>query len=89
MKKLLLATLFTGFALSAQAQDLPKECKEYLEYVKTVAETKKNGPSKAEIEETFKGAQAELADAMKQNGEKAVAAGCAEMLKMLKEMSSK
>ncbi|MGX2956150.1 hypothetical protein ACWIYZ_03540 [Ursidibacter arcticus] len=89
MKKLLLATLFAGFALSAQAQDIPKECKEYLEYMKTTVEAKKNGPSKAEIEKTFKGAQEELAAAVKQNGEKAVAAGCVEMLNMLKEMNSK
>ncbi len=89
MKKLLLATLFASFALSAQAQDIPKECKEYLEYMKTTVEAKKNGPTQAEIEETLKGAQEELAAAVKQNGEKAVAAGCVEMLNMIKEMNSK
>lgn len=89
MKKLLLTTLLAGFALSTQAQDLPKECKEYLEYMKTTVESKKNAPSKAEIEEALKGAQEELVAAMKQNGEKAVAAGCVEMLNMLKEMNGK
>lgn len=88
MKKLFVIALLSGFAFSAQAQDIPKECTEYLESMKTIVEAKKNGPSKEEIEETLKGAKEELLAAMKQNGEKAVAAGCVELHKMFKEMSA-
>lgn len=86
MKKLFIATLFTGLALSAQAQELPKECTALLDYMKAEVEASPNKPSEKEIQETLKGAAAEFQAAVKQNGEKAAAAGCAEMHKMLQEM---
>lgn len=39
MKKLLISTLFLGFAISAQANDLPKEC---LEFIKVSSDTVMN-----------------------------------------------
>lgn len=86
MKKQLLAILFAGFTLSAQAQDIPQECRDYLDLMKATAEAKKNAPTKAEIEETIKGAEKEFADAVKLNGKEAVAKGCAELTQMMKEI---
>lgn len=87
MKKLLISALFLGFAISAQAQDIPKECKDLIAYSEKMVEDKKDQPGAAEMKENIKGMEAEFRDAVKQNGEKATAAGCAEMLKMFKEMN--
>lgn len=87
MKKLLLTALFAAFSLSAQAQDIPQECKDVIAYSEKMVEAKKDQPGAAEMKESIKGMEAEFREAVKQNGEKAVAAGCAEMLKMFQEMN--
>lgn len=87
MKKLLLTPVFAGIAFSAQAQELPKECKDLIAYSEKMVEDKKDQPGAAEMKENIKGMEAEFRAAVKQNGEKATAAGCAEMLKMFKEMN--